>query len=70
MSNVQFYILLCATFGGVLWTRAEVHQLSGHIDRLGEQLSARIDRIEADLRQFYQILGRHEKAIEILEKRS
>ena len=30
---------------------------------------SRIDRVQADLQQFYRTLGEHEKAIEIIERR-
>ena len=75
---------LGTALGGALWTRAEFHALgaridrletrmdalSARVDRLGEQLNARIDRLYDDLRLFDRALARHEKAIEILERRS
>ena len=32
-------------------------------------LEGRIDRVQADLSQFYRILGEHGKAIDVLEKK-
>ena len=77
MSNVQFYILLLTTFGGVLWTRTELHQLgtqlNGRIDQLSgriDRLEGRIDRLADELEHLFREIGRHEKAIEILERHS
>ncbi len=80
MTNAQFFILLGTVLAGVIWQRVDIYQLTGRIDRMageltgridssGDRLNGRIDRISDDLRQFYQILGRHEKAIEVLEGR-
>lgn len=80
MSNLQFFILLGTVLAGVIWQRLDVYQLTARIDRMGERLdsridslrdhvNSRIDHVGDDLRQFYQILGRHDKAIDTLEKR-
>jgi hypothetical protein len=39
--------------------------LGGRMDRL----EARLDRIEADLREFYRTLGQHDARLDNLEKR-
>jgi hypothetical protein len=57
LTNAQFFILLGTVLAGVIWQRVDIYQLTG-----------RIDRISDDLRQFYQTLGRHDKAIEVLER--
>ena len=33
-----------------------------------DKVESRLDRMQPDLSQFYQILGKHDKAIEILER--
>ncbi len=38
---------------GILWNGSEIRQLRSEV-------SGRLDRIEANLRQFYHELGRHE----------
>jgi hypothetical protein len=58
MTNTQFFVLLGTVLAGVIWQRVDTHQLSG-----------RIDRISDDLKHFYRDLGRHEKAIEHLERK-
>ena len=35
-----------------------------------DRVEARLDKIQADLNSFHRSLGQHDKAIEILEKRS
>ena len=47
-------------------------ELTGKIDALHSNIvntNSRIDRIQADLQQFYRTLGEHDKAIDILERR-
>lgn len=46
MTNVQFFVLLGTVLAGVIWQRADYHQLSGRIDRVNTDLSGRMDRIE------------------------
>jgi hypothetical protein len=58
MANLQFFILLGTVLAGVIWQRVGEHHLSGRIDRMSD-----------DLKLFYRDLGRHEKAIEILERK-
>lgn len=48
---------------------ARIDKLEGRVDRSESSLSARLDRMQADLSQFYMILGKHEGKIESLEKR-
>lgn len=49
---------LLAIMGGVLFNNAA-----------NNRVEAKIDRLQADLSQFYMILGKHEGKIESLEKR-
>lgn len=58
MTNTQFYILLFSTIAGLIWARVDTHQLTG-----------RIDRISADLKDFNHELGRHDQAIEMLKEK-
>ena len=58
--------------------KSRMDKLESKIDRVEASVNARIDRVEAsvaridrlsdDLRQFYMILGKHDKAIDLLEK--
>jgi hypothetical protein len=43
--------------------------MNAHLEGRIELLASRIDRLAADLSQFYMVLGRHHKAIETLEKK-
>lgn len=43
-------------------------ELNGRLDRMGSELNARLDRQQADLAQFYMILGRHEADINNLKE--
>jgi hypothetical protein len=50
--------------------------VDGRFDRLEAQMDLRFtrveskqDRMQADLSEFHRVLGQHDKAIEILEKR-
>ena len=76
MNNVQFYILIGTTLGGVLWQRIDSKDLRDEIKDLRKEMNERFSAInqrllviEADLRAFYSITGRHDKAIEILERK-
>jgi hypothetical protein len=51
-------------------------EVYGRFDRLEAQMDIRFtrvetkqDRMQADLSEFHRVLGQHDKAIEILEKR-
>lgn len=57
MNNVQFFILLGTVLAGVIWQRVDYFQLTGRIDRIGD-----------DMRQFYRTLGQHDEAIDTLKK--
>ncbi len=59
MNTIQFFTLLGTVLAGVIWQRVDIHQLSGRIDRMSD-----------DLKQFYRDLGRHEEAIETLKSKS
>jgi hypothetical protein len=48
---------------GMLLNNSRSNTLEGRIDRLGTELNARMDRMQADLSQFYQTLGRHDAEI-------
>ncbi len=47
---------------------SRMDKLESKIDRVEASVNARIDRLSDDLRQFYMILGKHDKAIDLLEK--
>jgi hypothetical protein len=48
---------------------ARMEKMEGTLNGRIDHLSARIDRILADLLQFYRTLGEHDAKIENLEKR-
>ncbi len=48
--------------------KSRMDKLESKIDRVEASVNARIDRLSDDLRQFYMILGKHDKAIDLLEK--
>jgi hypothetical protein len=54
-------------------TRADFHReiarLDAKIDGVSLSLHARLDVIDADLRQFYHLSGKHEGRIDAIEKR-
>ena len=58
-SNIQFFVLLGTVLAGVIWQRVDIHQLSGRIDRMND-----------DMKQFYRTLGKHEEAIDTLKAKS
>ena len=43
--------------------------LHARIDSVGADLHARIDRVAAELRQTNMLLGKHDKAIDVLERK-
>jgi hypothetical protein len=63
MNNVQLYLAMgvptLAVLVGILLSQ-----------RSSDRLERRLERIEADLREFYRTLGQHDAKIENLEKRS
>jgi len=59
MTQAQFFILLGTVLAGVIWQRVDIHQLSGRIDRMND-----------DMKQFYRTLGHHDGRLDSLEKRS
>lgn len=48
---------------GMFLNNSRSNTLEGRIDRLGSELNARLDRMQADLSQFYRDLGRHDAEI-------
>jgi uncharacterized membrane protein (DUF106 family) len=48
---------------------ARFSDLKAYMDVRFERLEAKQDRMQADLSEFHRVLGQHDKAIEILEKR-
>ncbi len=85
MTNVQLYLaigipsliallntaVMLALFGN-LSSRIDAlrTEVNARIDKLEARIDSRFDRVDADLRHFMELFGRHDKSIEILEKRS
>jgi len=51
---------------GILLNQRGLDKVESRLERVNSDLSGRLDRMQADLSQFYQVLGKHDKAIEIL----
>ena len=76
-------ITLVAIFAGILMNKADsreiktdLQEMKTEMNRRFSEVNARFDRLEAkqdhvqaDLSEFHRIMGQHDKAIEILEKR-
>jgi hypothetical protein len=43
---MKFFVLLGAIPGGIIWQRVDAHQLSLRLDKVGEQLDARLRRFK------------------------
>jgi hypothetical protein len=72
MTNLQLVLTIgipsLLILVGMFLNNSRSNTLEGRIDRLGSELNARIDRMQADLSQFYMILGRHEADIATLKE--
>lgn len=68
MSNSQLYLAVAIPTIAVLVNMGIVAiQISGINARL-DYITQRIDRIEADLREFYRTLGQHDSRLDNLER--
>lgn len=48
---------------------SRIDRVEGSLGSRMDRLEARLDRIEADLRQFFRTLGQHDARLDNLEKR-
>jgi hypothetical protein len=63
-------IPLLAILAGILFNRSDIRDLRGEMMSRFNKVDDRLDRIDADLRQFYHLSGKLEGRMEALEKRS
>ena len=72
-------IPVLAILFGILWNQqgmrdlrkdltARFHSTYARIDRVQSDVSGRLDRMQANLSQFYRTLGQHDAKLEALEK--
>ncbi len=54
---------------GIFYSQKGIAELNSRIDRMESRIEVRLDRIDADLRQFFSITGRLEGRVDSLEKR-
>jgi hypothetical protein len=66
MTNSQMYIALGIPGLLILANIALTLTLNG---RLESRMEARFDKVDGDLRRFFELFGRHDKAIEIFERK-
>ncbi len=76
-----FVVAILLILAGILFSRQDVKELRLEVSSLRSELGrvqadlrselgGKIDRLQADLAQFYRSLGQHDVRIENLEKRS
>lgn len=65
---ILFGILLNQS--GLIKLGERMDKLDARMDKMQSELTGRIDRISADLAQFYSILGAHGEAIDNLKDRT
>ncbi len=78
MTNAQFYTAVAlptiiptlAVILSVLRMDKRADSTDARIDKLETRLESRLGIIEADLRRFFELFGRHDEAIDTLKKRS
>ena len=73
MNNAQLYIALglpsLMVLAGMFLNQRSFDRLESSLGSRMDRLETRLDRIEADLREFYRTLGRHDARLDNLEKR-
>ena len=71
MNNTQLYLAVCIpTLAVLINLILGMYQLSNFRNDVNSRLdyiTQRIDRIEADLREFYRTLGQHDSRLDNLE---
>jgi hypothetical protein len=73
---IPVVVTVAAILAGILMNKADLRELKadmnakfGEMNARFDRLEAKQDRMQADLSEFHRVLGQHDKAIEILEKR-
>ena len=73
MNNTQLYIALglpsSMVLVGMFLNQRSFVRLESSLGSRMDRLETRLDRIEADLREFYRTLGQHDARLDNLEKR-
>jgi hypothetical protein len=74
---VTIGVPLIAILAGILFSRNDVKDLRGELRDLRSEMNTRftrveghLERIDADLRQFYHLTGKLEARMDAIEKRS
>lgn len=62
--------ILVPELSGIKTSLVEIDKHMVRIDSRLDYVVTRIDRIEADLREFYRVMGLHEARLDNLEKKS
>jgi hypothetical protein len=74
MNNVQLYIAVglptVMVLLGIFLNQRSFDRLESSLGSRMDRVEARLDRLEADLREFFRTLGQHEAKIENLERRN
>jgi len=74
MNNVQLYIAVglptVMVLVGIFLNQRSFDRLESSLGGRMDRLEARLDRIEADLREFFRTLGQHDARLDNLEKRN
>jgi len=74
MNNVQLYIAVglptVMVLVGIFLNQRSFDRLESSLGGRMDRLEVRLDRIEADLREFYRTLGQHDARLDNMEKRS
>jgi hypothetical protein len=74
MNNVQLYIVVglptITVLVGIFLNQRSIDRLERSLGSRIDRLEARLDRIVADLREFYRTLGQHDARLDNLEKRN
>ncbi len=73
---IPVLVTLVAILAGILMNKSDLRELKSdvnarfdEVDRRFDRLEAKQDRMQADLAEFHRVMGQHDKAIELLEKR-
>jgi hypothetical protein len=78
--SVSLTVMLVAVLAGIFLNnkaaqelkadfRRDTDRLDKKMDGISQQINGRLDVIEADLRQFYHLSGKHEGRLDAIEKR-
>jgi hypothetical protein len=66
-------MVLIAVLAGILFNNSKLDKLESRLDTRINSLESRVnagfDRMQADMAQFYRILGQHDSRLDNLEKK-